>query len=228
MKKKSLLISSLAAVTLLSINSTSFAETTENMRMKDSPIAYISSSGNQEITSQFSSVMKRNSLLMAYAAYEAKQLNAPETAVTYFIEKVRTKGPWDYKWQYTGKYIYQGRKCTGEDLGNMHYGYIGRAGGFAPKLLETAAGAYQVKEWNTRFEWISSYFDDPNDQAWIKFGIQLWDNKSLPKGFGITSSQAKVNQDVLYQEAVDTLTAKEKTKIKEDIKQIYKDIKENK
>ncbi|HHB1887415.1 hypothetical protein J0818_28455 [Bacillus cereus] len=228
MKKKNLLVLGLATVTLLSYNNTSSAETTENMQIKESAIAYSSSSGYQEITSQFSSLMKRNSLLMAYAAYEAKQLNAPETAVTYFIEKVRTKGPWDYKWQYAGKYIYQGRNCTGEDLGNMHYGYVGRAGGFTPDLLKTAAGLYQIKSGTYKLEWISSYFDDPNDQAWINYGIQLWDNKSLSTSFTLTNSQPKFNQDVLYQEAVKKLSTSEKTTIKEEIKRIYEDSKGNK
>ncbi|PFZ09503.1 hypothetical protein COL63_22380 [Bacillus pseudomycoides] len=228
MKTKGLLISGLAATIFLSFNNTSFADTTKNMRMKDSPIAYNQGSGNLEITSQFSNLMKKNALLMAYASYEAKQLNAPETAVTYFIEKVRTKGPWDYKWQYTGKYIYQGWKCTGEDLGNMHYGYIGRAGGFTRDLLKTAAGLYQIKSGTYKLEWISTYFDDPNDQSWINYGIQLWDDKSLPTRFALTNSQPKVNQDVLYQEAVKKLTTSEKAEIKEDIKRIYKDIKENK
>lgn len=228
MKKKSSLILGLTAVTLLSFNSTSFAETTKNMGIKDSPIAYNQGSDNLEITSQFSSLMKKNALLMAYAAYEAKQLNAPETAVTYFIEKVRTKGPWDYKWQYTGKYIYSGWKCTGEDLGNMHYGYIGRAGGFTPDLLKTAAGLYQIKEGTYELRWISTYFDDPNDQSWINYGIQLWDDKSLPIRFALTNSQPKVNQDVLYQEAVEKLTTSEKNTVREDIKRIYEGSKKNK
>ncbi|WP_429675249.1 polymorphic toxin type 44 domain-containing protein [Bacillus mexicanus] len=44
---------------------------------------------------------------------------------------------------------------TGEDLGNIHYGYVGRAAGFSDSFLRTAAGAYQIYSGTSRVNGIN-------------------------------------------------------------------------
>lgn len=94
----------------------------------------------------------------------------------YFASKVRTGGDWDYKHQLGTTTLYSAyidggyENMTGEDIGNAHYGYVGRKI-FGANLLRSAAGAYQIYSGTSYIGWYNSYFDDPNDQYWINRGI---------------------------------------------------------
>ncbi|EJL30021.1 polymorphic toxin type 44 domain-containing protein [Brevibacillus sp. BC25] len=99
----------------------------------------------------------------------------------YFAAKVRPGGPWDYKreigWNNLRTSVIDGKKhyLTGEDIGNIHYGYVGRYH-FSKNTLLSAAGMVQVLVGTARLSWFDTYFDDPTDQAAITRGIKWYEN----------------------------------------------------
>lgn len=93
-----------------------------------------------------------------------------------FAQLVKSGGPWDYKvkYGYSNQYIFNNMRLTGEDFGNLHFGYQGKACGFTDFELKAGAGAYQIWSGTGQWEWIKTYFDDPNDQKWIQVGINYY------------------------------------------------------
>ena len=96
----------------------------------------------------------------------------------YFIRNVKTGGKWDLKneWNLDPKttYIYSGIPLRYDDIGNIHYGYVGAVLAREDVLLK-AAGAYQIISGTSDPSYKSSNYDDPRDQAAISFGYHLWD-----------------------------------------------------
>ncbi|MFZ7942465.1 polymorphic toxin type 44 domain-containing protein [Neobacillus sp. 19] len=89
--------------------------------------------------------------------------------LTAFFELVKTGGPWDLK-QYLGyrsTYTFKGTSKTGEYIGNHHFGYMGKAIGLNNEVLKTGAGFEQIRQGNSSWEFINSYFDDPKDTTAI-------------------------------------------------------------
>ena len=84
---------------------------------------------------------------------------------------------------------------------------------FGEDLLLSAAGAVQIYVGNWEPEWWSTYFDDPNDQAMIRYGISMWDNNSWPGGT-INDYGAFSDNDEIYM-----LTEYEKRCIEREILQ---------
>lgn len=91
------------------------------------------------------------------------------SALTYiwFYYQVRNHGPWDYKNQ-------RGRKYAA--FGNFNYGAVGAAAGIPDQILLRGAGAAQILAGTSRPEFADypgpdSYGDDPEDQTWIRAGI---------------------------------------------------------
>ncbi|MEA3439847.1 MAG: polymorphic toxin type 44 domain-containing protein [Chloroflexota bacterium] len=58
-------------------------------------------------------------------------------------------------------------------LANIHYGYVGTAVGFPSLFLQVGAGIFQDEK--TKGD-ITTYYDDPFDNYWIRFGIYLYNN----------------------------------------------------
>lgn len=90
-------------------------------------------------------------------------------AMTYewFYQKVRLNGVWDYK-------NYAGRQYA--NFGNFNYGATGTAAGIPGSVLLRAAGWAQTRAGSSKPEfgsWHSRppFGDDPEDQAWIRAGI---------------------------------------------------------
>lgn len=113
------------------------------------------------------------------------EIIAVEKAGLYFAKKVRTRGSWDYKRflgtntsYYTEMKVYNGYR-TGEAIGNMHYGTVGRYL-FPESILKSAAGVYQIVSGTAQMSWFNSYFDDPRDQAQISEGIDLHSRFDFP------------------------------------------------
>ncbi len=92
----------------------------------------------------------------------------------YFASKVRSGGDWDLKIPLgvNTKYSFLYQLRDGEYIGNHHYGYMGTVAGYSSFVLRVAAGAYQVWSGTSHWEFMSSYFDDPNDQIAINDGIR--------------------------------------------------------
>ncbi|MCP1439511.1 hypothetical protein J3D56_002947 [Erwinia persicina] len=91
------------------------------------------------------------------------------SALTYiwFYHQVKNHGPWDYKNQSGKQYA---------NFGNFHYGAVGHAAGIADEVLLRAAGAAQILAGTSSpafsdYPGPDSYGDDPEDQTWIRAGI---------------------------------------------------------
>ena len=126
----------------------------------------------------------------------------------WFISQVTGNGPWDIKiadsWKeqfgnvhlpsYMGDTIaYNGQVVTPEKLGNLTYGYLGRAMGWPEAILCLAGGIYNQKELadlatkeGKKWAWInifnpivycnSSYGDGDEDTLFVKMGVELYDS----------------------------------------------------
>ena len=90
-------------------------------------------------------------------AQEAMNMSPSE-----FYNAVKSGGKWDFK-KISRKY---------EDYGNYHFGWVAEAFGLPQTVALMGAGAYQIKSGTSKLEWYGTYFDDPNDQYWIKEGYQ--------------------------------------------------------
>ncbi|WP_226669581.1 polymorphic toxin type 44 domain-containing protein [Metabacillus litoralis] len=119
------------------------------------------------IKANYNNLVKSNGVVFA---------NAYRLATFYTL--VKTNGAWDLKQTLgkTTKYLFKGTNKTGEYIGNHHYGYMGKAIGFANTVLKSAAGMYQIKSETSDWKFISSYFDDPADQAAITTGYTDYNN----------------------------------------------------
>ncbi|PEO52055.1 polymorphic toxin type 44 domain-containing protein [Bacillus pseudomycoides] len=140
------------------------------------------------ITADFSNLMRSNRVRMESVRKQAaiiQQKNidpiqglAQSRAYTYsvFIKLVKTGGPWDYKVKYglKNEYVFDNQKLTGEDLGNFHFGYVGKAIGFTDIELKGGAGFYQILSGTAEREYYKTYFDDPRDQKMIQLGIDYY------------------------------------------------------
>lgn len=125
----------------------------------------------------------RNGQYMAELAAAARPLGIPGRASVYatFYQFVRNGGPWDYKQTLGSTSTYSVTiggttfSLTGEQIGNIHYGYVGRAAEIPAITLRSAAGAAQYAAGTSDPSFWSSYFDDPRDQVEINRGINWRD-----------------------------------------------------
>lgn len=87
-------------------------------------------------------------------------------------------GEWDLKTSWALKsdvvYLYRGMRLNKNDIGNIHYGYVGSSCFYSDMLLRAAGLAqfllsdFEGSNWQT-------FFDEPRDQEAIKYGITLWE-----------------------------------------------------
>ena len=111
---------------------------------------------------------------------EIKNNKGTIVAAGYFVNKVRPNGDWDFKsqdgWSLNPntKYIYNGEELRFDDIGNIHYGYVGRVLFDTDTLLQ-AGGAVQILTMTSDKSYKNSNYDDPRDQWAISYGAKLWD-----------------------------------------------------
>lgn len=108
----------------------------------------------------------RNNMKDAYNHGEPRDMALPLTYY-WFYQKVRNKGPWDYK-QFDPYWA---------AFGNFNFGAAGYAAGIPAEILLMGAGWAQSRAKTSRPEWSTwyknaPYGDDPQDQYWIKEGIK--------------------------------------------------------
>ncbi len=130
-----------------------------------------------------------------------------------FKDYVKTNGKWDLKNNKKTiyglgndgktKFSYQGRLLESQDIGNHHFGAVGKAYGFfSETFMLKQAGAYQIKSGTSKPEWqqykttyeyqftktgrmvkvprtemLPPYGDDPRDQGFIREGFRWYDNR---------------------------------------------------
>lgn len=131
-----------------------------------------------------------------------------------WIQMVKTGAPWDFKipirekysgYEWGGEYI---QMCCSqyqyEAVANIHYGYVGRAAGLGNYELKVGAGLANywdhllkpilndqppnegyVRRIRRGEVWLHTFYDDPEDQASIQIGLDLYNrNVSLtPEAF---------------------------------------------
>lgn len=93
-----------------------------------------------------------------------------------FLDYSKTGGKWDLKTQWSLPdidYVYNGNILRFDDLGNIHFGYVGSCL-FTVTALRIGAGLYQlytyVKGGQTSLGPLVTFFDDPRDSLMIKIG----------------------------------------------------------
>lgn len=104
---------------------------------------------------------------LARARGEVQGMATPLTYL-WFYQRVRNRGPWDYKQ----------KSRLWADFGNFHYGAVGYAACIPEKILHIAGGVAQeiagtsdTKRWGHFYSNHLPYGDDPIDQFWIQQGI---------------------------------------------------------
>ncbi|MBX8554970.1 PAAR domain-containing protein [Pseudomonas cichorii] len=136
--------------------------------------------------------------------FEAMELGNTVSAMALWAERVGQNRPWDHKvtigQQFGGPWQKQGQVDYFYDIwSNIHYGYVGRAGGFSESILLDGAGLEQiasdsirkVQKWGERkgphrsadIEGMRAW-DDIGDRVSISIGVKLY--KQHPNG-GITA-----------------------------------------
>ena len=139
----------------------------------------------KDITNEFNSIMNAHATELSdyYKRYynlyssvynEDAYTKAFAATAAYFIEKEKTGGDWDLKngtYPYDMYFKYNGGTYSGQDLGNIHFGYVGIEI-FTPNFLHFGAGLYQVYS-GSRWSYYPYLFDEPRDYKMIDLGIQL-------------------------------------------------------
>ena len=110
--------------------------------------------------------------------YSTAGLTAFFGTIGFFIDKVTDNGEWDIKrstekYSYKKKMIYNGVVYSGEQIGNIHFGYVGRAV-FSRWFLHFGAGINQLKKGFEK-ENLAFFFDEPEDYEMIDYGIRLYE-----------------------------------------------------
>lgn len=159
----------------------------------NNPIVYYDPMGYKavNITSKLTKLMRKNALL--FAAYIVTQVlfrgivKGLVNSFKYFYNNSKTGGIWDLKnkgWELSAGdwYEFKGRRLRGDDPGNIHFGYVGSVM-FPSGILRAGAGAYQIYSGTSRWDYWSTFFDDPRDSSMIAWGHSLFacDIKSVLK-----------------------------------------------
>ena len=119
-------------------------------------------------------------ILNAAAGIGIYKATVIETVYDEFVQRVKTGGEWDLKskaeWQPAegDTLVFMGKEVTPEDIGNIHFGYVGRTL-FPTEMLCMGAGAYQIYSGTHHGFGIDTYYDDPKDTANIRWGAQIFD-----------------------------------------------------
>ena len=121
----------------------------------------------------------------------SKHLSMTIGSFTWFYQQVNHGAVWDIKvenrWEaalpsapflgVSKKFLFRGNEVNAEDMGNIMYGYTGRATGFGKKTLFWGGGVAKQKSMNNEAVNTAPYYgDDPNDHENIDLGYDLFEN----------------------------------------------------
>ncbi len=112
---------------------------------------------------------------------------------TWFYQKVRNGGDWDfknnvYKPYKTNGVVICGQQYKNDMPGNFHFGFVGAAAGFAAGILTRGAGIAQERAGTSKPEYWCTAGDDPIDYEFIRLGINLY------REVGLKVTQAALKQ----------------------------------
>jgi len=140
----------------------------------------ISTGSPVDITKKLNIVMKTNVLRFNQEVVSPVYSN-PVTILMEFCERSKSGGDRDIKYQWDLptdiEYIYDGNTLRYDDIGNLHFGFVG-ASIYPLDFLLCGAGVYQLysslKGEKVPLGGPSPFFDDPRDQEMIKMGYNLY------------------------------------------------------
>lgn len=151
-------------------------------------------------------VGKKNEIHTPSSDLEMMRKNASEMAnnkwiLLYFADNVQTGGKWDFKDvnnpEHRSFYWFKNNLVTAEEFGNIHYGYVGAAGGFSIELLKDIPGIIQIYHNTARLSFMATNFDDPRDTFNIISGYQAYDES-------IISILLSENMNYFYTKSIQT------------------------
>ena len=185
----------------------------------DNPVNYVDPSGHKksktiDITGEFDTTMRLNALQLQQKLEAALDkywyyagIRDIAKVFKLFYNKVKSGGDWDFKvqkkWKLKSgyKYLYRESKKKkkyfkrNDDIGNVHYGFVGSAL-FSKFTLCAGAGAYQVytdiKNKRKTQVFKLSFGDDAHDTEMIKYGISLYHKWGGAKSYNARLKRKKV------------------------------------
>ena len=134
-----------------------------------------------DITNRLTKVMLKNAKYLYNLARKCKWFGiAGRVGLLYkFYKLVKTGGKWDLKnqksWKLSKKnhFKFHGRIIASQDVGNIHFGFVGSVV-FKAITLCTGAGIYQIFSGTSSWSYWYSFFDDPRDTRYILLGRKYW------------------------------------------------------
>ncbi len=134
-----------------------------------------------DITNRLTKVMLKNAKYLYNLARKCKWFGiAGRVGLLYkFYKLVKTGGKWDLKnqksWKLSKKnhFKFHGRIIDSQDVGNIHFGFVGSVV-FKAVTLCTGAGIYQIFSGTSSWSYWYSFFDDPRDTRYILLGRKYW------------------------------------------------------
>jgi hypothetical protein len=132
-----------------------------------------------------------NSLSVLLTPSVSDHLGLTLGSFLWFYDQVKPGAVWDVKksinWANalpdcpflgvsTGRFMFRGELITAEDLGNIMYGYTGRATGFGDITLYWGGGVAKQGSINSPALTVAPYYgDDINDHIRIKQGYEMFE-----------------------------------------------------
>ena len=113
--------------------------------------------------------------------------------VDWFIKKVKNAGEWNVKrdtgvWaktfgisenSYNTTMIFYGRPVVIDDIGNITYGYLGKAAGFSVTVLKSASMGYHILDHG-----LNDFGNEFSDEAFVQLGVDWYNGKDIQVRFG--------------------------------------------
>lgn len=131
-----------------------------------------------DITNSLTNTMHQNATKMK----DYREQNGFVKGLKEFKVKVQNMGEWDLKQKCPdGNATYQFKDIIvqPQDIGNIHYGYVGKAMGI-PDLMLLLGGSYaQISAGTSSLKmFLSTGGDDLRDQVFIRYGIALYEEEN--------------------------------------------------
>ena len=133
-----------------------------------------------EDNKNFKETLKKNAQKVQQ---ETQNMNYIER-LNYLRENANDGQKFDLKLFTKDTIFYDGMYMEPQDIGNYHFGYIGRASGIQTWVLLKGASVNQIKKMNWEvFKncFTTSFCDDPRDQYFIKMGAIAYDKEHKNK-----------------------------------------------
>ena len=133
-----------------------------------------------EDNKNFKETLKKNAQKVQQ---ETQNMNYIER-LNYLRENANDGQKFDLKLFTKDTIFYDGMYMEPQDIGNYHFGYIGRASGIQTWVLLKGASVNQIKKMNWEvFKncFTTSFCDDPRDQYFIKMGAIAYDKERKNK-----------------------------------------------